>query len=100
MIFPYFKYKNPDGTHVELPLLSLRIASNRKHVRVWALVDSGADITVFNGSIGRLLDIEIKKGRALELHGFVDTKDKYAAYTHQVNLAVQGLQSVDRRCVY
>lgn len=96
---PYFKYKNSDGTFSSMPIVPVRVACNKKHQWVMALLDSGADVTFFNGSIARLLDIPVNRGRKIPLFGFLDNAE-LPAYLHQVNLAVENLGSVDTNVAF
>jgi len=92
MRIPYTKYKI--GTELErLPLVSVRLSCNKKKVKVWALVDSGADFSVFNADIAAILDIDLKKGRPIDLMGFVG--ESAPAWVHQVNLELEGFQSIN-----
>jgi predicted aspartyl protease len=92
MRIPYTKYKI--GTELErLPLVSVRLACNKEKVKLWALVDSGADFSVFNGDIAAILNIDLKKGKQIELMGLVG--GSAPAWVHQVNLEVEGLRSVN-----
>lgn len=54
MIFPYLRYKSPDGYLEILPVVFVRLACNRKHQAVLAIIDSGADISVFNADIAKI----------------------------------------------
>jgi hypothetical protein len=97
--FPYFKYRSSDGTYSSLPMIPIRVACNRKHQWVMALVDSGADITLFNASIAKLLDISVKQGKEIPLFGFLENETT-PVYMHQVNLAVENLGSVDTNVAF
>ena len=94
MIVPYRKYRAPsthplsNGYVERLPLLSVRPTCNRKDQKVWAIVDSGADMCTFGSEIAALLDIDLKKGRPLEMFGLVGGAE--LGWVHQINLAVQG----------
>jgi predicted aspartyl protease len=92
MRIPYTKYKI--GTELErLPLISVRLACNNKKVKLWALIDSGADFSVFNADIAAILGVDLEKERQVELAGFVG--GSALAWIYQVNLEVEGLQSIN-----
>jgi len=92
MITEYLRYKR--GTElVSLPVLSVQIACNRKREIVWAIIDSGAEISVFNAEIAGLLDIDIESGRKFDLGGVVDDRG-LPAWLHQVSLTVGDLGSI------
>lgn len=93
MDYEYLRYKDSDGQLISLPILPIRLSCNRKKQDVWALIDSGADISVFNYSIAHILDIDVEKGRLLDLRGLVG--GDVTSYVHQVNVTVQGLASID-----
>jgi len=94
MIIPYRKYKDREGHLVELPIISVRVKCNRVTLPIWGLLDSGADITLLNGSFAELFNLDLKKGRRIDLVGVLEGSE-FAAYIHQVNLAVKDVGSVD-----
>lgn len=89
-MIPYTKYLIK-GQFENLPIVSVRLATNHKHQTVWAIIDSGADISVFNCEIADLLDINFTKGRPGKLDGLVG--DSAPAWIHQVNLTVKDMQA-------
>src|SRR5262245_52112568 len=92
MRIPYTKYKI--GTELaRLPLLSVRLNCNKRHVKVWALINSGADFCVFNGDIAGILEVDLKTGREIDLTGFVG--GSAPAWIHQVNLEPEGFPSIN-----
>lgn len=93
MIFRYVKIKTPDGELIRLPAIPVRLTCNKQHQGVYALIDSGAELCVFNSSIAKTLKIEVTKGQALSLSGLVG--GSVAGYLHQLNLSTQGLPAVD-----
>jgi len=93
MMIPYTRYKASDGHLVRLPLVSIRLATNRKHETIWALIDSGADCCVFSAEIADLLDIDLTTGRELPLSGFVGGDSP--AWLHQINLTLAGYPGIN-----
>jgi hypothetical protein len=92
MRIPYTRYKI--GIELErLPLASVRLACNKNKVKLWALIDSGADFCVFNGEIASILNIELKSGRLIDLSGFVGGTSP--AWIHQINLELEGYPSIN-----
>jgi hypothetical protein len=83
----------PDGNLESLPLVSVRLACNKKHQKIWALIDSGADVCVFNSDIAALLNINPPTGKQFDLFGFVGGGSP--AWLHQVNLTLNGYPSID-----
>ena len=94
MIFPYRKYKDKEGNLVQLPIVSVRIKCNRVMLPIWGLLDSGADITLLNNSFAQLFNINLKKGRAIDVFGVLEGTG-CTAYLHQVNISVKDLGGVD-----
>jgi hypothetical protein len=92
MIVRYLRYKI--DTYVErLPIVAVRIVCNRKSQTVMALLDSGADISIFNTEIAGLLDIDPAAGKPYSLRGLVG--DSCFASVHQVSLRIENLPSID-----
>ena len=92
MITEYLQYKR-DTELVRLPILPIQIACNRNRETIWALIDSGAEISVFNKEIAGLLDIEVTSGKKFELGGVVDDRG-LPAWLHQVSMTVGDLGSI------
>ncbi|PYT02394.1 MAG: hypothetical protein DMF60_21475, partial [Acidobacteria bacterium] len=94
MIVPYRKYRAPsthplsNGYVERLPLLSVRLTCNRKDQKVWAIVDSAADMCTFGSEIAALLDIDLKKGRPLEMFGLVGGAE--LGWVHQIPMSKHG----------
>jgi Aspartyl protease len=93
VIFRYVKIKTPDGELIRLPAIPIRLTCNKQHQDVYALIDSGAELCVFNTSMAKTLKIVVAKGDALSLSGLVG--GSVPSYVHQLNLSMQGLPSVD-----
>jgi len=94
MIIPYRKYKDRDGNLIQLPIVSVHITRKGLSLPVWGLVDSGADVTLLNASFAQLFRVDLKKGKSIPLVGVMQGPE-FAAYLHQVNLAVKGVGIVD-----
>jgi hypothetical protein len=93
VIFRYVKIKTPDGELIRLPAISVRLTCNKQHQDVYALIDSGAELCVFNSSIAKTLKIVVTKRQPLSLSGLVG--GSVPGYLHQLNVSMQGLPSVD-----
>ena len=63
MVFKYRRMRNAQGEQFRLPLLSVRLACNKRHQNFFALVDSGAEISIFNQSVAEELEIDIPTGK-------------------------------------
>jgi hypothetical protein len=60
---------------------------------VFAIVDSGSDVSLFNSSLAKILGIDMKTGRHEEIYGI--NEQPIDVYFHQVHLTVIGLSSVN-----
>jgi hypothetical protein len=67
MIRQYFRYREPNGPLVRLPLLPVSIRYKQKEVPVFALVDSGSDLSIFPASLTKTLGIDMKAGNPEEI---------------------------------
>lgn len=54
MIFNYFLN--------QLPMVEVKLINNNRHVRLFALIDTGADYTLFSKAIAKELGLVIEKG--------------------------------------
>lgn len=92
MIFQYTRYKTFDGHLESLPLLSVELKHKGQSQKVWALVDSGADISLFNAEIAALLGITPDTGHPDMLGGIAG--DDIKIWLHPVELTVVGFPSI------
>jgi hypothetical protein len=93
MKFKYLKQRNPANPAqpwVLRPYIPIRLFYGQRSVSVLALVDSGADESVFHASIGRLLGIDVPKGRKKRFVGISGTGAD--GYVHRVRLQVVGVR--------
>lgn len=54
----------PDASHYERPLIPVTLSAGRKSVRLLALVDSGADNTIFSGQVAAMLGLDLRRAPA------------------------------------
>ena len=92
MIIPYTRYKTSDGLIETLPIVSVRLACKGKDQRVWAIIDSGADISVFNSDIAGLLGLVPNAGSLCHLSGLGG--GSIQAWLHPVELTLGEFPSV------
>lgn len=79
---PEYPYQN------NYPLIDVElIGKEGKKFLAKALIDSGADFSLFSSEIGEYLGIEIKKGQRLTLYGI---GGKIRGYLHSLPLKVEG----------
>jgi hypothetical protein len=57
------------------PYLIIRLINGARHKDVISLVDSGADVCLFNADLGRMLGIEIEAAPTLNFQGVSGTKE-------------------------
>src|SRR5712691_6862109 len=84
MKFTYKKY----GPGILRPVIPIEITHKERSIKYEALVDSGADLCIFDSQIGELLGINIENGQTREVAGITGTKEKY--YIHPVTIKIGG----------
>ncbi len=94
MKFDYSKIKLPEksdffGSSILKPIIDIRIAAGDKSLQYNALVDSGADFSIFHSGVAQALGIDIESGDKLTFGG-VQKADAAAAYLHKVTLVIGG----------
>ncbi len=82
-----FRYKNVQG--VLRPIIPIKIQYRNRSVIYEVLVDSGADICMFDGEVGDALGIPFFDGRPGEVVGVTGVVKPY--YIHPVTISVGGL---------
>lgn len=70
------------------PVIPIKIKYNDVSVGYEVLVDSGADLCIFDAEIGELLGIDIESGRKNVVGGIAGQTASY--FTHQVEIEVGG----------
>lgn len=82
-----FKYKKLAPGLIR-PIIPITLHYHNQSVTYEALVDSGADMSMFPAQIGELLGIDIKSGQKGELQGVVG--QSVAAYYHDIDIEIGG----------
>ena len=82
-----FNYKQV-SREIARPVIPIEVGYKDFFVSYEALVDSGADICIFDAEIGELLGIDIKAGEKKDVFGITGTSEPY--YLHEVSLKVGG----------
>jgi len=82
-----FKYKNY-GYGVIRPVIPIEIIYNNIPVSYEVLIDSGADVCIFDSQIGEILGIDIASGEKEEVWGITGYGEPY--YLHPVTIKVGG----------
>ena len=82
-----FKYKKYSKTHFR-PIIPVEIVWGGSKIRYEVLVDSGADLCIFDSQIADILGIDLKKGAKEQVIGVTGVPQDY--YLHTVTLKVGG----------
>lgn len=82
-----FKYKKY-GHRTLRPVIPIKIINREELLDYEVLVDSGADICIFDQEIGGALGLEVKKGRKQEVFGIGGKASFY--YLHDIEIEVGG----------
>ena len=88
--FPFSRQKSEAFGTVARPLVRVTLRScSGELFDITALVDSGADVSMFSPSVARILGIDIKRGKRQTFHGFGGA---IKAYVHQINIQLGGMR--------
>lgn len=82
-----FKYKK-FGSDVLRPVIPIEITHNNLSVPYEVLIDSGADICIFNMQIADVLGIDLLKGIKMQVSGI--TGFPQDIYIHTINIKISG----------
>jgi len=89
MKYPYKCFSQGAFPPAIRPIISITVSHNDQRIRQEVLVDSGADLCLFDAQIGELLGIPITEGREGRLVGATsETPQLY--YCHPVTITVGG----------
>lgn len=82
-----FKYKKY-APNILRPVIPIEILHKDIAVPYEVLIDSGADICIFDAQIGEILGIDLKKGKEQKVAGLTGVSETY--YLHPVSISVSG----------
>ena len=82
-----FKYKKLSPT-IFRPIIPINLSFGEKKIKYEALVDVGADRSVFDAKVGEWLGFDIKSGKLGTVSGLEGGKQKL--YYHDVDIKVGG----------
>ncbi len=82
-----FKYKKFE-THILRPVIPIEIVFQGRSIHYEVLIDSGADLCLFDAEIGEVLGIEIERGPRYEIGGITGVIEYY--HVHPITLKVGG----------
>ncbi|MBU1031878.1 retropepsin-like domain-containing protein [Patescibacteria group bacterium] len=86
MKFRYKKY----GPGVLRPVIPIEVIKNDLEVPYEVLIDSGADLCIFDAHIAEILGIDVVKGERREVSGLTGFPEFY--YLHDISIKVGGLK--------
>lgn len=87
--FPFSRQRSEAFGIVARPIVRVTLRSRSGETfDITALVDSGADVSMFSPSVARIMGIEIARGKRRTFHGL---GGKIDAYLHRVNLQLGGM---------
>jgi len=84
MKFRYKKY----GPKILRPVIPVEIIHNGTGVSYEVLVDSGADLCIFDAQVGEILGIDVEKGEKNLVSGVTGSPEPY--YVHPITIKVGG----------
>ena len=82
LIFPY---KHTDERY--RPIIPIELGHNNKTIRYGVLVDSGADLCIVPGDIGRAIGLDVESGEPFALGGVTGKLED--GYLHVVTLKIR-----------
>ncbi len=83
-----FRYKNI-AAGVNRPIIPIGLQYGKSDtINYEVLIDSGADINIFNAEIGKLLGIDIYTGKRFEVSGITGKSEPY--FVHDIKVSVGG----------
>ncbi len=92
MKFPYvkFKTKTPEGgDYVSFrPVIPIEVRYGDRSLRYMALLDSGADVSMFHAELAEPLGIELQSGTEMFFYGVGHGRS--SGYLHHVEIGVGG----------
>lgn len=87
MRFDYTRVQNPNdpaAPWIPIPFLKIRLIHQQKIIQLNALVDSGADASIFHSSIAEALGLDLESGETREFFGV--SGHSIQAYFHPIKL--------------
>ncbi len=82
-----FKYKKY-GPGILRPVIPIELVHKDKVIKYEVLVDSGADICIFDAQIGEVLNLDVESGEKQEVSGITGSPEYY--YLHTIIMRVGG----------
>jgi hypothetical protein len=88
--FPFTKQESEAFGHIARPIIRVTLrAESGELFDTTALLDSGADVSMFSPSIAQIMGLEIRRGKRKVFRGL---GGKVEAYLHRIHLKIGPLQ--------
>ena len=84
MKFNYKKYSK----QILRPVIPIKLKNKDLEIGYEVLVDSGADLCIFDSQVGEIIGIDLKKGKPMQVFGVGGKASIY--YLHKVTIEVGG----------
>ncbi len=95
--FPFSRQRSEAFGIVARPIVRVTLRTRSgENFDITALVDSGADVSMFSPSVARIMGIEIIRGKRRTFHGL---GGEIHVYLHRVNLQLGGME-IQARVVF
>lgn len=78
----------PNKPYISRPIIPIRIVHQQKYAELFALVDSGADVSLFHSDIARDLGIDLRQADTMVFGGIAEAA--VLAYVAQIQLQIVG----------
>ena len=94
MKFSYHKIALPRpsaffGTSILKPIIPIEILHGSKSIKYAALIDSGADLCIFDAEVADYLGIDVRSGEIEKFKG-IQESGQSTAYIHNVKIVIGG----------
>ena len=90
MKFPYERQLDPHGPELRWtsrPIVRVKLSFGDRQLAVLALIDSGADVTLFHVSLAKALGIQVQTGREGRVFGI--SGERMPIYYHTLRLQLE-----------
>lgn len=94
MKFRYLKFPSADPKRkwISRPLIPIRIIGPQEKWEGYALIDSGADRSLFHFEIGEIIGLDVFRGKLEYFGGIGDAR--IPAYIHQIRIQILGMEEI------
>ena len=82
----------PGRVDVLRPAIPVQLLNGDKKLGCLAIIDSGADFSIFHASLGELIGLTIESGKTERFSGVSEDADELTAYFHAIRIVVEGYE--------